>query len=35
MKLKDLFYKKFIITSEIGPPKGWQVQHLIEEEKNI
>jgi methylenetetrahydrofolate reductase (NADPH) len=33
MKLKDLFYKKFIITSEIGPPKGWQVQHLIEEVK--
>lgn len=33
MKLKDLFYKKFVITSEIGPPKGWQVQHLIEEAK--
>jgi methylenetetrahydrofolate reductase (NADPH) len=33
MKLKDLFQKKFIITSEIGPPKGWQVQHLIEEVK--
>ena len=33
MKLKDLFYKKFVITSEIGPPKGWQVQHLIEEVK--
>lgn len=31
MKLKDLFNKKFVITSEIGPPKGWQVQHLIEE----
>jgi 5,10-methylenetetrahydrofolate reductase len=33
MKLKDLFQKKFVITSEIGPPKGWQVQHLIEEAK--
>ncbi len=33
MKLKDLFYKKFVITSEIGPPKGWQVNHLIEEAK--
>lgn len=33
MKLKDLFYKKIVITSEIGPPKGWQVQHLIEEAK--
>ncbi len=33
MKLKDLFQKKFVITSEIGPPKGWQVQHLIEEVK--
>lgn len=31
MKLKDLFNKKFVITSEIGPPKGWQVQHLVEE----
>lgn len=31
MKLKDLFTKKFVITSEIGPPKGWQVNYLIEE----
>lgn len=31
MKLKELFQKKFVITSEIGPPKGWQVQHLVEE----
>ncbi|MEN3013829.1 MAG: methylenetetrahydrofolate reductase [Endomicrobiia bacterium] len=33
MKLKDLFLKKFVITSEIGPPKGWQIGHLIEEIK--
>ncbi|MCS7151054.1 MAG: methylenetetrahydrofolate reductase, partial [Endomicrobia bacterium] len=31
MKLKELFIKKFVVTSEIGPPKGWQVNHLIEE----
>lgn len=31
MKIKELFKKKFVITSEIGPPKGWQVQHIIEE----
>ncbi len=35
MKLKELFQKKFVITSEIGPPKGWQVQHLIEEAKKF
>jgi len=35
MKLRELFQKKFVITSEIGPPKGWQVQHLIEEAKKF
>ncbi len=36
MMLKDLFKKKFVITSEIGPPKGWQVDSVIEEvEKHL
>ncbi len=32
MKLSELFKKgKFVITSEIGPPKGWQVDKCIHE----
>jgi len=32
MKLSDLFKKgKFVITSEIGPPKGTNIQPLLEE----
>ncbi|MFN3550721.1 MAG: methylenetetrahydrofolate reductase, partial [Endomicrobiia bacterium] len=33
MMLKELFFKKFVITAEIGPPKGWQVESLIQEAK--
>ncbi len=29
MFLKDLFSKKFVITAEIGPPKGWQIEHCL------
>ena len=32
MKLKDLFEKgKFVITSEIGPPKGTNIEPMLEE----
>ncbi len=32
MKLKDLFEKgKFVITSEIGPPKGTNIEPILEE----
>jgi len=32
MKLKDLFKKgKFVITSEIGPPKGTNIEPMLEE----
>ena len=32
MRLSELFKKnKFVITSEIGPPKGWQVEKCIHE----
>lgn len=33
MILKDLFFKKFVITVEIGPPKGYQVENLLQEAK--
>ena len=31
MYLKDLFDKKLVITSEIGPPKGWQIDKCLHE----
>ncbi|MFH1957812.1 MAG: methylenetetrahydrofolate reductase [bacterium] len=32
MKLTDLFkQKKFVLTSEVGPPKGWQTDKMLEE----
>ena len=32
MKLTELFKaKKFALTSEVGPPKGWQTQKMLEE----
>jgi len=32
MKLKDLFEKgKFVVTSEIGPPKGTNIEPMLEE----
>lgn len=31
MELKELFSKKFVITAEIGPPKGWQVEKYLHE----
>ncbi len=33
MILKDIFFKKFVITAEIGPPKSWQVESLIQQYK--
>ena len=34
MKLTELIKKKnFVVTSEIGPPKGWQVEHHLDEAK--
>lgn len=33
MKLKEILQNKFVITSEIGPPKGYQVKNIIEEAK--
>lgn len=36
MKLSDLFkQKKFVITSEVGPPKGWQIGKTLEEAEII
>lgn len=36
MKLSDLFkQKKFVITSEVGPPKGWQIEKTLEEAEII
>ncbi|MBN1383634.1 MAG: methylenetetrahydrofolate reductase [Elusimicrobia bacterium] len=31
MKLTELFSKKFVITSEVGPPKGWQIDKTLHE----
>ncbi len=31
MKLSELFAKKFVITSEVGPPKGWQIEKTLHE----
>jgi 5,10-methylenetetrahydrofolate reductase len=32
MELKELFAKgKFVVTSEVGPPKGWQIEKTLEE----
>lgn len=31
MKLSELFLKKFVITSEVGPPKGWQIEKTLHE----
>jgi len=32
MELKELFKEgKFVVTSEIGPPKGWQIEKSLEE----
>lgn len=31
MILKELFPKKFVITSEVGPPKGVHIEHLLED----
>jgi len=35
MKLKELFFKKFVVTSEIGPPKGWQIDKLFLDIKEL
>ncbi|MBU2614672.1 MAG: methylenetetrahydrofolate reductase [Elusimicrobia bacterium] len=36
MKLKELFDKgKFVITSEVGPPKGWQIDKTIHEAESL
>ena len=35
MKLKELFLKKFVVTSEIGPPKGWQIDKLFLDIKEL
>ncbi|MDD5688440.1 MAG: methylenetetrahydrofolate reductase [Elusimicrobia bacterium] len=36
MKLKKLFDDgKFVVTSEVGPPKGWQVDKLLHETEII
>jgi len=36
MKLKELFEKKkFVVTSEVGPPKGWQIEKTLEEAEII
>lgn len=32
MELKELFQRgKFVVTSEVGPPKGWQIEKTLEE----
>ena len=31
MMLKDLFAKKFVVTSEAGPPKGWKIETMLDE----
>lgn len=31
MKLSELFSKKFVVTSEVGPPKGWQIEKTLHE----
>ncbi|MFA5778518.1 MAG: methylenetetrahydrofolate reductase [Elusimicrobiota bacterium] len=35
MMLKDLFSKKFVVTSEIGPPKGWQIEKCLNEAEHL
>ncbi|OGS43900.1 MAG: 5,10-methylenetetrahydrofolate reductase [Elusimicrobia bacterium RIFOXYD2_FULL_34_15] len=36
MKLSDLFsQKKFVVTSEIGPPKGWHLENTLHEAETI
>ncbi len=36
MELKELFGKgKFAVTSEVGPPKGWQIEKILEEAEII
>jgi 5,10-methylenetetrahydrofolate reductase len=36
MKLKELFDQgTFVVTSEIGPPKGWQVDKLMHETESL
>ncbi|MDI6640905.1 MAG: methylenetetrahydrofolate reductase [Elusimicrobiota bacterium] len=35
MKLTEIFTKKFVITSEVGPPKGWQIEPTLREAEEI
>lgn len=36
MMLRELFRKgKFVVTSEVGPPKGWQIEKTLEEAEII
>ena len=36
MKMKELFDRgEFVVSAEVGPPKGIHVDELVEEAKNI
>ena len=34
MRITELFdYGQFVVTAEVGPPKGFHIEHLVEEAK--
>ena len=36
MKITELFERgEFVVSAEVGPPKGFHVEHMLEDAKNI